>query len=236
MKYWFLIFLSFNTFAFDQTYKKWDNFLQNYTLKKGKQTLVKYSEIKEDELKEVLSEFESITKEEFASFSENEKLAFWINAYNAYTIQLIKKNYPVKSIKDLGSLFSSPWSKEFISIMGKTMSLDNIEHDTIRKNYKEPRIHFAVNCASLGCPSLYQRAFTGAKLEKQLSAVEDHFLNNKEKNLMKGNILYLSKIFDWYGDDFEKFGGPKRYFERKFEFKVSDIEFLDYDWKLNDAK
>lgn len=236
IKIFLLLFISLQAFGFDHSYKEWDQFLKQYTIQKDKQTLVKYNDIKKEELKPILAQFESVKKDDFKSWSADQKLAFWINAYNAFTIELVLKHYPIKSIKDIGSLFSSPWSKEFIKIMGKEMSLDDIEHDTIRKEFKEPRIHFAVNCASLGCPSLYRSAFTGELLESQLKAVEDHFLNNKEKNQMRGNILYLSKIFDWYGDDFKKFGGVKRYFERKFELKASDVKFLDYDWNLNEVK
>lgn len=236
MKLLFLLILSFQSFAFDHDYKDWDKLLKKYTVMQEKQVLVKYSEIKKNDLNKILKELESVDKKDFKSWNENQKLAFWINAYNAYTIKLILKNYPVKSIKDIGSLFSSPWSKEFIKLLGKEMSLDDIEHGTIRKNFKEPRIHFAVNCASLGCPSLLQEAFVASKLDSQLSKAEDHFLNNKKKNQLKGNVLYLSKIFDWYGDDFQIYGGPKKYFEKKFEFKASDVEYLDYDWNLNELK
>ena len=227
---------SLDVFAFDHSYQEWDKFLSKYTIKKDDQTLVKYSKINKEEINKVLEQFEAVKKDEFASWSRDQKLSFWINVYNAYTIQLIVKNYPLDSIKDLGSLFSSPWSKDFIPLFGKKMSLDNIEHDTIRKNFKEPRIHFAVNCASMSCPSLFRSAFTPKKLDKQLAKVENNFLNNKEKNKLKGNVLYLSKIFDWYGEDFEVYGGPQKYFEDRFEIKVSDVKYLEYDWSLNKAE
>ena len=119
------------------------------------------------------------------------------------------------------------------------MSLDDIEHGTIRKNFKEPRIHFAVNCASIGCPSLLQEAFVANKLETQLKSASDNFLNNKLKNFVKGNTLHLSKIFKWYGDDFKQYKGSH---EKGFvnyivkELKLTgkyNYEIEDYDWKLN---
>jgi len=225
-----------SSYAFDQSYKDYEVFLDNYVKKDGHQSFVNYKDIKKDELKKLSSTFETLKKSEFNNFTDDEKLAFWINVYNFYTISLIAENYPVDSIKDLGSLFSSPWSKEFITIFKKKMSLDDVEHGTIRKHFNEPRIHFAVNCASLGCPSLNVKPFVALKLDQQLSAVELNFLTNKEKNKLKGNTLFVSKIFKWYSEDFESFGGVEKYFEKKFEMKVNDIDYLDYDWKLNDFK
>ncbi len=163
------LLISLNAFAdFDHAHQKWDQILKQYTTRKGNQVYFKYKELKENEviLFSYLKQLESISNKKFEDFSEDQKLAFLINAYNAYTIQIILKNYPIKSIKDIsGGLFSSgPWKIEFISLLGRKMSLDNIEHDTIRKNFNEPRIHFAVNCASIGCPSLLQEAFVARSI------------------------------------------------------------------------
>ena len=236
MKFLFLSLIAMNLYAFDQDYKSWDKFLKKYTVVEDKQTLVKYKEIDKEDLKSILSEFEAVSKKDFKAWSKNQKLAFWINAYNAYTIQLILKHYPVKSIKDIGSLFSTPWSKEFINLLGKEMSLDDIEHETIRKNFKEPLIHFAVNCASIGCPSLSQSAFVGERIREQLAAAEKHFLNNKNKNQLRGNVIFVSKIFKWFGDDFGGYEPMKAYFKRRLVFEVKEIEYLDYNWNLNEKK
>lgn len=233
-----ILALSQAAFCFDQDHKVWDGILKKHTKQVDGQVLFNYQALKKDEsnLKKYLSELESVDKKEFKSFSKDEKLAYWINAYNAYTVKWILKHYPIKSIKDTGSLFSNPWKKEFIKLMGKEMSLDDIEHGTIRKQFKEARIHFAVNCASIGCPSLYQEAFIASKLDSQLEASAKFFLSNKKKNYRKGNTYHLSKIFDWYGEDFEKYHGSVEKYVEKYLGKASEIEFLDYDWGLNETK
>jgi len=234
-----LIFTSLNAFSFEHSHKNWNDLLTQYTRLNSGQVETNYKLIKKEDqiLNRYLSELEELSKMDFDLFSKDEKLAFWINAYNAYTVKLIIDGYPVKSIKDLGGLFSNPWSKEFISLFGKKMSLDNIEHDTIRKNFNEPRIHFAVNCASIGCPSLYREAFTAKNLDKQLDSATKYFLKNNSKNKIKNSTLYLSKIFKWYSQDFEKSHGSVKKFVELYlpEAKnTNDIDYLDYDWNLNE--
>lgn len=248
MKFIFLcLLMTMNLFAgnafadFDHSHEKWDQILKQYTIKNGNQVYFKYKELKknEGELNSYLAQLELLSKEEFSTFNRDQKLAFWINAYNAYTIQIILKHYPVKSIKDISSgwLSSGPWKKDFVNLFGKKISLDNIEHDTIRKEFDEPRIHFAVNCASIGCPSLLQEAFVATKLDTQLDKAAQNFLQNKSKNYIKGNTLYLSKIFDWYGSDFDqKYGGHKKYVVKTLNLPQNEyeVEFNDYDWNLNE--
>jgi hypothetical protein len=242
MKYLLLFLITINAYAFDQKHSKWDSILKTYTSKVDDQVLFKYSALKNNVqvLDSYLSDLESLTKEDFKQFSKDEQLAFWINAYNAYTVKIIIKNYPVKSIKDIGSIFSSTWSKDFIKLFKKDMSLDDIEHETIRKTFKEPRIHFAVNCASISCPSLLQSAFVGKTINIQLDKAAKHFLNNKLKNYhdKKGSVLYLSAIFKWYGADFNaKYDGYLNYITEELNLpKGLTVEWLDYDWSLNELK
>jgi hypothetical protein len=229
---------SMSAFAgFDQEHTHLDALLQKYTKKEHFQTLVNYKGIKNHhgELKIYLNEIKKLTKKEFESFSSNQKLSFWINVYNAYTLELIMTHYPVKSIKDIGSFFSGPWSQKVVDVFDEKLSLDNVEHDIIRTKFSEPRIHFAVNCASIGCPSLLREAFTAVKLEDQLQKSSNNFLDNKNKNYSKGKMLYLSKIFDWYGDDFKKkYGSYKKYIKKHYGVSGNmSVKFLDYDWKLN---
>lgn len=236
MKILFLLILSFNLYSFDHDYKSLNKFYDKYVVKDNIQTFVKYKDIDKNELESVLKDFKELSKKEYRNFSENQKLAFLINAYNIFTIKLIVKNYPVKSIKDIGSLFTNPWNIEFIKILDTTMTLDEIEHETIRKNFNDYRIHFAVNCASISCPSLAVDAFIAIKLDDQLAKAESSFLYNKNKNFLKQNTMYVSKIFDWYEEDFENFGSIKDYISTKLKFNFQDIEYLEYNWNLNDYK
>lgn len=235
-----MLLISFNSFAFDHTHEQWSKVLKTNTIEKSGQVLVKYKQLKKhpEELFAYIEQLEDVSKDEFKKFSHSQKLAFWINAYNAYTIQLVIKNYPAKSIKDIGGLFSSAWGIDFINLLGKKMSLDDIEHKTIRKNFKEPRIHFAVNCASISCPSLLQEAYNAEHLNSQLEFSAKRFLTNSNKNYYnkKEKAYYLSKIFKWYGADFNaKYKGYMRYIQKYLKApKNTPVEWLDYDWTLNE--
>lgn len=196
-----------------------------------------------------LSSLEQVSQSTFDTWPKAEQLAFLINAYNAWTIELVLTGYPkIESIKDLGSFFSSPWSKEIAPLLGETRSLDDIEHGLIRGSgrYNEPRIHFAVNCASIGCPALLPEAFSGAALEDQLDRATRGFLSDKSRNRFIDDRLEVSSIFKWYRDDFEvaPYGSLAAYLltyadelgaDKSTSKKVS-IRFLNYDWKLNSSE
>ena len=180
-----------------------------------------------------------------AQMSEQDRFAFYINVYNAYTIKLILKNFkdgkPPASIKDTGSFFTKPWSIKFVIVAGETKTLDNIEHNILRPTFKDPRIHFAVNCASKSCPPLISVLYSGATLDQQLNASSTAFINNKQQNRLEGSILYISSIFKWYKEDFQN--NPISFFEKYAEGKLKKelisqkgrikIKYLDYDWSLN---
>jgi len=171
----------------------------------------------------------------------NEQLAFYINAYNAYTIKLILKNYPVDSIKDIGGWFTGPWKIRFCKIGGKAFTLDEIEHEIIRPRFKDPRVHFAVNCASKGCPPLISEPYQASILDQQLDANTLSFLNNPERNRLEGNTLYVSKIFKWFGEDFggDVVGFLLQYADGDLKNRLVagrdriKIDYLHYDWSLN---
>lgn len=225
--------------AFDHTHKDFSVVLGKYVSFADKQSLVQYAKLKKEskKLEAYLKSLSSVSKDEYKKFSKDEQLAFLINAYNAFTLKLIINHYPIKSIKDTGSLFTNPWKKKFFTFLGEKNYLDHIEHGMIRRDFKEPRIHFAVNCASVGCPSLQTQAFTPKNLEELLEKGAQHFIKNEEKNRVKGNKLYLSKIFKWYGSDFEILGGFKQYVMKTLKLKGDyEIEFMSYDWNLNDKK
>ena len=176
------------------------------------------------------------------ALTRNHEFAFYINAYNAFTLKLILTRYPdINSIKEIGSFFSNAWSKEFIPLKGRTVSLDYIEHQVLRQKFKDPRVHFAINCAARGCPPLYNRPFEGDRLEVQLTERTRAFINTPHANFVKGDTLYLSKLFSWFEEDFND---NPLYFVRQYagERLLKEIEaagpgikvsFLDYDWALN---
>ncbi|UOQ50746.1 DUF547 domain-containing protein [Hymenobacter cellulosivorans] len=178
-----------------------------------------------------------------ANWSKPEQMAYWINAYNAYTIRLILDHYPLQSIKDIGTkiqipFVTTPWASKFFSIGGEKMSLDNIEHSILRKNYNDPRIHFALVCASISCPRLRTEAYTAAKLDAQLDDQGRDFLNNPAKNKPGKSSAQLSKYFDWYKGDWSENGQSvtswvNKYATTKLD-KNASISFLDYNWQLNE--
>ncbi|MDO6566115.1 DUF547 domain-containing protein [Alteromonas sp. 1_MG-2023] len=231
---------------------------------KGTSTQVNYAGFKssQTELNAYLKSLSAVSKDTFEQWDKNTQLAFLINAYNAYTIDLILTRYPdLTSIRDIGGFFSSPWKQAFAPLLGEKRSLDDIEHGLIREKgvYNEPRIHFAVNCASIGCPALREEAYVGDKLDEQLEQQTVRFLSDNSRNYYDGNTLHISKIFSWYKEDFEmkwrdsaslagfiaqhddallfKDGSPLDDSDIKAIMSGNiDIEFLDYNWALNDQE
>ncbi|OUS03625.1 hypothetical protein A9Q86_01175 [Flavobacteriales bacterium 33_180_T64] len=167
------------------------------------------------------------------SWTRNERLAYWMNVYNAFTVKLILDHYPIKSIKDI----NSPWSYRFIKIDEKWHTLNDIEHRIIRK-MEEPRIHFALVCAAVSCPRLYNKAFTAKNLEADLDLLTREFLNDNSKNELNANTIKLSKIFKWYGSDFKNNGHSVIDFLNQYsKVIISDKakkSYKAYNWNLNE--
>jgi hypothetical protein len=259
----FSLLVSANTvLAAEFDHSVWNGLLQNHVqmINHGQASQVDYGGFlqKRAVLHTYLSQLSAVSANEFSTWSKPERLAFLINAYNAYTVDLILTRYPkLDSIKDLGSLLQSPWKKSYVPLFGKMLSLDDIEHGMIRKpgDYNEPRIHFAVNCASIGCPGLLNEAYIGSKLEAQLETVTRAFLADRSRNRYNATTgrLEVSKIFDWYREDFERGWKGWHKLDQFFthyadsltdtpEAKASiipgsiKIKFLDYDWALNKKK
>ncbi|EQA55756.1 DUF547 domain-containing protein [Leptospira kmetyi] len=227
--------------AFDHKHTQWNNELKKY-VKEGN---VDYSTWKKNQsgLDAYLQILSAVDEKEYSSFNNSEKLSFLINAYNAFTIRLILDHYPLKSIKELGGLFSGPWKLEFFSLLGSKKNLDWIEHEKLRKDFQEPRIHFAINCASKGCPPLFEQSFQAPKLEEQLIYVSKRFLTDRNYNRYDSSqkILYLSKIFQWFGGDFtRKSGSLISFYNSNSGLSPvpanAEIRYLDYDWNLNQTK
>jgi hypothetical protein len=147
----------------------------------------------------------------------------------------------VESIKELGSIFKSPWKKKFVKLNGDTVTLDTIEHDILRPKYRDPRVHFAINCASKGCPPLISEPFQGDILNLQLDAATRGFVNNPERNRLDGDTLYVSRIFKWFSEDFDDdiIGFFLTYADGRLKEKLTagqngiNVRYLDYDWSLN---
>jgi Protein of unknown function, DUF547 len=177
-----------------------------------------------------------------SKWSKNEQLAYWINAYNAYTVKLIVDFYPTKSIRDLGPKLKIPlikdvWHYKFFKIAGVDMSLDEVEHGILRKEFDEPRIHFAINCASISCPPLLNEAFVADKLEAQLTKVTVAFINDPVRNKLGTQSVQLSSIFSWFTGDFTKEGTLIEFLNKYSKVKIAPnakVSFLDYNWNLNE--
>lgn len=167
-------------------------------------------------------------------WSRKEKLAYWINIYNAYTVDLVLDYYPTK--KGLANV-DKAWHKKFINIAGRTYSLNEIENDIIRPRFNEPRIHFAVNCAAKSCPKLYNKAFNSKELYSQLERLTRQYIQNTIHNKMGKDHVQLSKIFEWYRVDFDNNGGLLNFIKKYSKTTIEDnakITFLEYNWTLNE--
>lgn len=243
--------------GFDHTYTAWTALLKKHVrwLADGKQSQVNYRGFAADRaaLGAVLSSLSAVSQAQFDGFSKPQQMAFLINAYNAFTVELILTAYPkLKSIKDLGSLLQAPWKKKFFTLLGEQRHLDWVEHEQLRPNYAEPRIHAAVNCASIGCPALRDEAFTAARLEAQLEDGMRRFMSDRTRNRVANGKAEVSSIFKWFREDFEKGHlGFKRVEDllARYAEQLSDvpaeqaalrqrslsISHLDYDWSLNDV-
>lgn len=253
----FALFASSPLFAtFDNSHSPWNELLKQHVKwnAAGTATSVDYAGFSKDSVRldNCLKTLSSVSRQEYAKWSWLDQQAFLINAYNAYTVELVLTRYPnLASIKDIGGVFSSPWKQKFFSLLGEKRSLDDVEHTLLRgdKRYKEPRIHFAVNCASIGCPALRDEAYTGAKLGNQLEDQTIRFLGDRSRNRfnLKTGHYSISKIFDWYDDDFEKHAGGVNAFLLRYSNKTGlsqvdlayiqknrfKVTYFDYDWSLN---
>jgi hypothetical protein len=245
--------------AFDHQHAAWTSLLSRHVSWNAQETAsaVDYDGFLRDRatLLHYLKDLSAVEQGAFDAWTQAQRRAFLINAYNAYTVELILAQYPdLKSIRDLGSFFRSPWKQEFFTLLGKPQTLDGVEHGLLRgaKDFDDPRIHFAVNCASIGCPALRPEAYRPDDLDPQLEDQTQRFLRDRERNRFdaRTSTLYLSSIFDWYADDFDL---PFRQASSRAAFlalyrdplgidaataaKLAageiEVDFLDYDWSLN---
>jgi hypothetical protein len=240
---------------FDHSHAGYDALLRQFVAE-GR---VDYQSLKGDDaaLERYLDALAGVSEATFNAWAESERLAFLINLYNAATLKLIVDHYPVKGIKDIGSIFKGPWDQPVVRLLGQTITLDNLEHDIIRKQYGEPRIHMALVCAAKSCPTLRSEAYVAAKLDAQLDDQSRRFLASPAGLRIDrdGRAVYFSSIFKWYGRDFIDRFSPATGFSGlgKTESAVANfcgeylsaadgdylkaggysVKYLDYDWALN---
>jgi hypothetical protein len=254
---------------FDHSHAAWTALLAKHVvaIDGGKASQVRYAGFANDRgaLKAYLASLSAVTESEFGGWSKAQQVAFLINAYNAFTVEKILTRYPdIKSIWDFGKIFGNPFKDRFFTLLGTPSSLDRIEHETLRKKgvYDEPRVHYAVNCASIGCPMLREEAYVAARLEAQLEEQARRFLGDRSRNRYDAarGTLEVSRIFDWFKEDWQSgyrgFAGRTPPIESRAEYLgryaelladapgdrklvaegKAPVAFLEYDWSLNDAK
>lgn len=254
---------------FDHQHAAWSELLKRNVVlvDGGKASRVRYDSFQKDraQLKAYLESLSKVSEQEFSGWSKERQLAFLVNAYNAFTVEKILTRYPdIQSIWDFGKIFGNPFRDRFFTLLERESYLDRVEHETLRKPgaYDEPRVHFAVNCASIGCPMLREEAYVAERLDAQLEEQARRFLSDRSRNRYNAESgrLEVSKIFDWFMEDwmsgyrgFEGKAVPIRSREQFFAAyaalladspggqkqvleQKAEIRFLDYDWALNDAK
>jgi hypothetical protein len=250
------------TAGFDHRHGAWDALLRQHVVLApgGNASTLRYAALhaRRPALEAYLDTLSAVSAATYAAWSRPQQLAFLINAYNAFTVDLILARYPdLKSIKDLGSFLQSPWKKKFFQLLGQERSLDEVEHGMIRAPgaFDDPRIHVAVVCASIGCPMLRNEAYTAERLDAQLDDALRRFLSDRSRNRFDAasGTLSVSRIFDWYRKDFEQghkgYDGLPGVFARHADALATTVQaqadiragryklsFLDYDWALNDAR
>jgi hypothetical protein len=217
----------------------WQQFLDNYIVIDGQNHLIRYQAVSSNDRSLLKQYIEQLANTDPRKFSQAEQYAYWVNLYNAITVELILDAYPVKSITKLGGLFSfGPWGDEVVTINSKALTLNDIEHRILRPIWQDPRTHYAVNCASLGCPNLQTQAFTAENTEALLEQAARQFVNSDKGVLVQKNKLQLSSIYDWFIADF---GTQEQLIEHLNQYRtqpLSNVKNIDYeyDWALNQAK
>ena len=255
--------------GFDHQHAAWTALLRKHVvlIDGGNASQVRYAQLAKDRtaLNDYLATLSKVTHAEFSAWTRPQQAAFLINAYNGFTVEKILTRYPdIRSIWDFGKIFGNPFKDDFFSLFGEKFTLDRIEHETLRKPgvYNEHRVHYAVNCASVGCPMLREEAYVADRLEQQLEQQTVRFLSDRSRNRAnaQGGELEVSKIYDWFKDDWTRGyrgisgkGEPVNLLEQffaKYAVLLADdpaqqdlirsgkakIRFLDYDWSLNDAR
>ncbi len=232
-------------------HSEWDQLLAEHVewVRDGQTSVVDYGGFNEDrkKLKSYLNYLSGVSRSAYDELNRDEKLAFLINAYNAFTVELVLRHYPaIDSIKEIGNHFTQPWDIDFVPLLGKERKLNELEHEMIRVWFDEPLIHFVVNCASVGCPALRPEALTGARLEEQMKDGARRFLRDKTRNRFDAGVMRVSPIFEWYPEDFENSGGVEGFLanyaeqlgdtpgeRERIRDEAYELDYQRYNWNLN---
>ena len=232
--YLFCVFFTFFISGFQLNTS--DNELFSFLLRKyvDPNGLVDYNGFFKDKNK--LNDYLSTLAESVPNdnWTVNQEKSYWINVYNAFTIKLVVDNYPVKSILDINQ--GKPWDLSFIKLGEKLYTLNQIENEILRKKFNDPRIHFAINCASISCPKLLPEAYNPSKLENQLELMTAAFINNKDRNSVSTSVIKISKLFDWFKEDFSDSGGVVPFISKYIDMDISaqtKVIYQDYNWNIN---
>ncbi len=228
-------------------FSAWDGLLKRYVkASPDGVNRVDYAAFRASGMTELEKAVKDLTELPISSYNRDEQFAYWVNLYNAVTIKVILDHYPVESIRDIdispGLFVSGPWDKDLVSVEGEDLSLNDIEHRILRPIWQDPRIHYAVNCASIGCPNLVVDAYDGEKLETMLEAAARAYVNDPRGVTIKGETVTVSKIYDWFQEDFGSstqsvLAHLKRYAAPELAERlgtIGDIQGTEYDWNLND--
>lgn len=224
----------------------WDSFIKRYVnSSRGGINLVRYKDVSQDDKNQLRNYLTYLTSINIRLHNRAEQKAYWINLYNALTVNIILQHYPVDSIRDIdispGFFSKGPWKKKLLSISGEEISLDDIEHRILRPIWQDPRIHYAVNCASIGCPNLQLKAFTSGNSGQLLDRAAREFINHPRAVRFEGKALHLSSIYKWFSEDFGKneveiIQHLQQYAEPKLQKQLAatkDVADYHYDWNLN---
>ncbi|WP_350335363.1 DUF547 domain-containing protein [Coralliovum pocilloporae] len=230
-------------------HKVWNTILQQVVFRdKNGINRVDYARLKTRWHRELTSYLEDMQSVTVTRLNRDQQFAYWVNLYNALTVKVIADHHPVRSIKDIdispGFFSDGPWGAELLKIEGHSLSLDDIEHRILRPLWRDPRIHYAVNCASVGCPNLATSAYVAGKLENQLDRAAQAFINHPRAVTEANGRLIASKIYSWFEEDFGKDSADviahlKRYAEPDLAQTLSRADTISsyrYDWSLNDRK
>ncbi|MGF1682013.1 DUF547 domain-containing protein [Photobacterium minamisatsumaniensis] len=220
-------------------HQRWQTLLDKYLKVQPNQTLFRYQAVSQNDRYELSRYIRDLADKDPRQLNRNEQFAYWVNLYNAMTVQLILDNYPVKSITKLGGFFSfGPWNEKLITISGQKLSLNDIEHRILRPIWQDPRIHYAVNCASLGCPDLLPTAFTSKNNGSLLEQAAHRFINSSKGVSTTGTSTRLSSIYDWYSSDFGDTSQLQDHINQYHQgatIQLNKVRY-DYNWSLNEVR